>query len=48
MLCIEKLNKKVFHLKELDIFLDELQLKYPDNNHVKDKIRQKIQVLRDN
>jgi type II restriction enzyme len=23
-------------------------LKYPDNNHVKDKIRQKIQVLRDN
>jgi len=47
MLCIEKLDKKIFHLKELDIFLEELQLKHPKNNYIKDKIRQKIQVLRD-
>lgn len=47
MLCIEKLNKKEFHLKELNIFLDELQLKHPKNNFIKDKIRQKLQKLRD-
>lgn len=29
-------------------FEEELQEKYPKNNHVKDKIRQKLQVLRDN
>lgn len=29
-------------------FEEELQEKYLKNNHVKDKIRQKLQVLRDN
>ena len=48
MICIENLNKKEFHLKELDVFLDELQLKYPNNNFIKDKIRQQLQKLRDN
>ncbi len=48
MICIEKLNKREFHLKELDVFLDELQLKYPNNNFIKDKIRQQLQKLRDN
>ncbi len=47
MLCIEKLNKKEFHLKELDIFVDELKIKHPYNNNIKDKVRQKLQVLRD-
>lgn len=46
MLSIEKLDKKEFHLKELNIFLDELKLKYPENNNIEAKIRQKLQILR--
>jgi len=47
MICIEKLNKKEFHLKELNIFLDELILKHPENNNIEPKIRQQLQFLRD-
>ncbi|MGP5493636.1 hypothetical protein ACTXNC_02935 [Psychrobacter celer] len=36
-----------FSLQQVYAFADELQRKYPDNNHVKDKIRQQLQVLRD-
>ena len=28
-------------------FVDELQVKHPDNNHIPDKIRQQLQFLRD-
>lgn len=44
--CIDRLYDK-FSLKQVYAFADELQLKHPDNNHVKDKIRQQLQVLRD-
>jgi len=44
--CIDRLDDK-FNLKQVYAFADELQLKHPDNNHVKDKIRQQLQVLRD-
>lgn len=44
--CIDRLDEK-FTLKQVYAFADELQLKHPDNNHVKDKIRQQLQVLRD-
>lgn len=44
--CIDKLDNK-FTLQQVYAFSDELQLKYPENNHVKDKIRQQLQVLRD-
>ncbi|MGP4953226.1 DpnI domain-containing protein, partial [Psychrobacter sp. T6-1] len=44
--CIDKLDDK-FNLKQVYAFADELQRKHPDNNHVKDKIRQQLQVLRD-
>lgn len=44
--CIDRLNSK-FTLKQVYAFADELQLKYPDNNHINDKIRQQLQVLRD-
>jgi len=47
MICIEKLWKKVFHRKELNIFYDELKLKYPNNNNVDAKVRQQLQFLRD-
>ena len=44
--CIDRLDDK-FTLKQVYAFADELQAKPPDNNHVKDKIRQQLQVLRD-
>jgi len=44
--CIDRLDDK-FNLKQVYAFADELQAKHPDNNHVKDKIRQQLQVLRD-
>jgi type II restriction enzyme len=44
--CIDRLDDK-FTLKQVYAFADELQAKHPDNNHVKDKIRQQLQVLRD-
>ena len=47
MKCIDKLNKKEFSLNEIYGFEKELQVKYPKNRHVKDKIRQQLQFLRD-
>ncbi|WP_201600771.1 DpnI domain-containing protein [Psychrobacter submarinus] len=44
--CIDRLDDK-FTLKQVYAFADKLQAKHPDNNHVKDKIRQQLQVLRD-
>lgn len=45
--CIEKIPKRDFTLDDMYMFADELQLKHPENHHVKDKIRQQLQVLRD-
>jgi type II restriction enzyme len=47
MICIEKIGSKEFSLNELYIFEKLLSKKYPDNMHIKDKIRQQLQVLRD-
>lgn len=47
MNCIDKLNKKEFLLSEIYSFEGELSLKYPKNQHIKDKIRQQLQFLRD-
>lgn len=44
--CIDKLEPK-FSLIQVYAFTSELQLKYPDNHHVQDKIRQQLQILRD-
>ena len=44
--CIDRLDAS-FSLNQVYGFADELQLKHPENNHVKDKIRQQLQVLRD-
>jgi type II restriction enzyme len=48
MQCIEKLGKNSFHLNDLYNFEKYLQLKYPDNNNIQAKIRQQLQILRDN
>jgi len=47
MSCIDKLNKKEFTLDEVYSFENILYQKHPDNKHIKDKIRQQLQFLRD-
>ena len=45
--CVERAKEDVFSLKEMYEFCDELQEKHRGNAHVKDKIRQQLQFLRD-
>jgi len=47
MKCIEKLDDKTFTLDNIYAFENILQKKHPDNKHIKDKIRQQLQILRD-
>ena len=47
MKCIDRLAKKDFFLDDVYAFEDELKTTYPDNKHIKDKIRQQLQILRD-
>ncbi len=47
MMCIDKLDKKEFSLQEFYTFVPYLKTKHPNNNFIKDKIRQQLQVLRD-
>ena len=44
--CIDRLDSK-FTLQQVYAFANELQIKHPDNNHIHDKIRQQLQILRD-
>ena len=43
---VERLDE-TFTLKQMYSFVNELQMKYPENNHIPDKIRQQLQFLRD-
>jgi type II restriction enzyme len=45
--CLDKLKSADFSLDEVYKFENELKIKHPENNFVKDKIRQQLQVLRD-
>lgn len=47
MNCIDKLGKKEFMLDEIYAFEEHLQEKHPNNQHIQDKIRQQLQILRD-
>ena len=47
MKCVEDLRKKEFTLDDVYAFEDKLRSRHPDNRHIKDKIRQQLQVLRD-
>ncbi|MCE9507167.1 MAG: restriction endonuclease [Alphaproteobacteria bacterium] len=47
MNCIEKLQLKTFTLSDVYQFEKELALKHPLNKHIRDKIRQQLQMLRD-
>lgn len=46
MRCVEKIGKKEFMLKDVYAFEGELSKFHPDNKHIRDKIRQQLQVLR--
>jgi type II restriction enzyme len=45
--CVDRLKNDNFTLAEMYNFEQLLKLKHPENNFVKDKIRQQLQVLRD-
>ncbi len=45
--CIEKLKQRTFSLDQVYSFEGELRETYPKNRHIKAKIRQQLQVLRD-
>ena len=47
MRCVEKLGKREFTLEDVYTFESELNTLHPDNKHIKDKIRQQLQALRD-
>lgn len=48
MRCIDRLDKASFTLNEVYRFEEELSAKFPANRNVKPKIRQQLQVLRNN
>ena len=47
MNCIDALGKKEFSLNDMYSFDDALSVLHPENKHIKDKIRQQLQFLRD-
>ena len=47
MLCVDAIKKEEFTLKEMYQFEQKLEIKHPNNNFIKDKIRQQLQILRD-
>ena len=48
MRCIERIGKTQFSIDEIYAFEDELKAAYPGNRHIRPKIRQRMQILRDN
>lgn len=47
MRIIDKLGKLEFNLDEIYSFEKDLSEQYPHNQHIKDKLRQQLQILRD-
>lgn len=45
--CVNQIEGRDFTLEQMYKFEDVLSKKHPDNNHIKDKIRQQLQILRD-
>jgi type II restriction enzyme len=45
--CVDAIKKERFSLDEIYQFEEKLRLKYPQNNFIKDKLRQQLQLLRD-
>lgn len=47
MKCIELLGQNQFNIDEIYAFEEVLKIKHPNNNNIKAKIRQQLQILRD-
>lgn len=47
MSCIDQIAKTRFKLEDLYAFESELRDTFPNNRHIKEKLRQQLQVLRD-
>jgi len=47
MRCLERIERADFLLEEIYAFEPELSKLHPENRHIKDKIRQQLQILRD-
>jgi type II restriction enzyme len=47
MKCVELIGKQEFQLDDVYAFESTLSVLYPNNRHVREKIRQQLQVLRD-
>lgn len=45
--CLDRIEENEFTLEKMYSFESELKLIFPNNNHIKDKIRQQLQLLRD-
>jgi type II restriction enzyme len=45
--CLDKIPAREFELRDMYVFEDDLKDLHPENNFVKDKIRQQLQLLRD-
>jgi len=44
---VRRIGKREFTNDDVYVFTRELEKLHPDNRHIKDKIRQQLQVLRD-
>lgn len=47
MSCVESIGRDQFSIDEVYAFVPRLEALYPGNQHVREKIRQQLQVLRD-
>ncbi len=45
--CVERIRKPAFQISDVYGYEDELRTIYPNNRHIKEKMRQQLQVLRD-
>ncbi len=45
--CVRRLGRKEFSLRDMYAFEEELRELHPKNKHIRPKIRQQLQVLRD-
>jgi len=46
MSCVDNIKTNIFSLNDIYAFEMELKMKHPNNNFIKDKIRQQLQLLR--
>lgn len=47
LICINQIPEQTFSLHQVYAFENILQQKHPDNHHIRPKIRQQLQILRD-